>query len=513
MQIKKYIFLFILFLSSQPSHAGWFDSIKSFGRVQNKCLSLFEDQRPITTFANGEEQNLNKKIKKYVDTEIEKLKSASNQVSSERLKSFEDTLRQHTTPWVLFENERLGEQLYLAKLAENDLSLTHTYIAQSLLELMAIKAESIKIDYKGAKLEIKNQYIPQSKSSVFGEPVASRYNGRYIKITNLQTKESIEFWADAIWMIYIYGYYGSFYTPDSNSQILTLNPTQIAKVLKLVPLRQIPKNLENASQVQVFNLHKTHNPEFISHITELQHRIQNIVQTTPNRISTIMQVLKRPEVLPPESVIHIVGPGQNFEEWLIPMAARPDIKIVLFESDLYLYWQSFLANENMQLELWKQIQSDPNYRRFVDLGSNLPTFFEFKKAIHERLSISLYYQNNVYTSKYPGDNPNESKAIPKANLISFNMPLVNETDGSFKHGLRDYINGSRVRGVLKLIKSQAQSLNTIVWVNSENISLRMGDEIVELPSISLPTSQMAFKTEYLFHESKAQTRFLFLRDN
>lgn len=135
----------------------------------------------------------------------------------------------------------------------------------------------------------------------------------------------------------------------------------------------------------------------------------------PDYSKTLAHIFKLREVLPPNGVVLVVGPGANQWEWLLPLLARPDCKILIAGTneipaiqyllsdgkqgslksiDTYMYG-SFLPGVNIRRseeplrEVWNQV---------ARLGP-VPSYAEFKKLLQTQVFAFHDVSKRQFTPK------------------------------------------------------------------------------------------------------------------
>lgn len=205
------------------------------------------------------------------------------------------------------------------------------------------------------------------------------------------------------------------------------------------------------------------------------------------RIASLFALMKNRTLFPKNAVIHIVGPSNSSEEWVLPLLAASDTKIVLFEVDAQLQMLSTALKDDSRLErIWDGITK--NYG-IVLSGSSIRTFDDFKKQVRSRVSLNDGFHNSTYIdSPFVIPPAGGVKAVPRADMIILNQPHLRGADGKALSGL--FVPATNV---LQMILRQLKTDSGLVWVNTEDLSHRMGVEFEYLPHISMPRERTSFE--------------------
>lgn len=204
-----------------------------------------------------------------------------------------------------------------------------------------------------------------------------------------------------------------------------------------------------------------------------------------NRVETLNAMLKDKNILPENGVMHIVGSSNSAEEWVLPLLARKDVKLVLSEHGVGLdALAQQLRSEKVLNEVWRIVEI--KYKASVQ-SSDIKTFADFKNQVRERVTLKDGYDSKTYTdSRSVIRPPNGSNEVPLADVMLLNQPHIYDARGATSSA------GRAASGLMPSIRSQVQPDTGLLWVASESVSRRLGADVFNGPSIKMPASKTSF---------------------
>jgi hypothetical protein len=236
-------------------------------------------------------------------------------------------------------------------------------------------------------------------------------------------------------------------------------------------------------------------------LNEVMQDIRHSVLTSnSDRVQTISGIFRSKKIVPDHGVIHIVGSGGSAEEWVLPLMSRSDTQIHLFEPlPLNRVIKDVLNKEDSLKKLW----SDLN-RQYPEVikKSHIQSFERFQSEIQQRIRLHDGYQLKAKSDLPVIDKTlSSSKGMklqdpPNADLILFNFPHLDDAQGLPLSRVYAGGGGQEASGVKGMIESHLRPGKGLVWVNSEDIHLRMGKDIQDLPGVQLPASLTTFDSQH-----------------
>ena len=210
------------------------------------------------------------------------------------------------------------------------------------------------------------------------------------------------------------------------------------------------------------------------------------------RTGTIATLFKNENIVPQNGVVHIVGASwTSADEWAIPLMARSDISMVLSQhDDLVKALSRNIKNETMLRKVWNELSTKTEYQGLVR-DSHIRSFDQFKDEIRRRISINEGFERSTYQNVEGVVRPiNGSAQVPKADLMIMNQPLL---DDAGLHAI-DHMKSDKVFGA---VKSQMKNNKSLLWVNTEDLSLRVSPQMARQPMIEMPAARTSFRNSEL----------------
>lgn len=202
---------------------------------------------------------------------------------------------------------------------------------------------------------------------------------------------------------------------------------------------------------------------------------QRLKSGRKNSMYLLTRFLKRRELVPEDGVIHVVGPFHNFYEWSLFLFARPDTKLVIFETQMQMMLNS-LENAEKLRNIWNFFaEHHPNVIKY----SHLNSFYEFVNDVLNRVQISEAYTYDItfpLSDKYFVGDGN----IPKADLLFSRYPLRISTISNENPNLKK---------------------GGIMWIVSEDIRRQTGVSRMPKHHLSFPENEKISIENFLSYEN------------
>jgi hypothetical protein len=117
-------------------------------------------------------------------------------------------------------------------------------------------------------------------------------------------------------------------------------------------------------------------------------------------------LLQNETLIPRNGLVHVLGPGIKFMEWLPLLLLRPDLKVIVSELET-AHVTEFFSRYNVTLDALKQ--AFPWLTSLADFNSQR----EFEAFVREKLVIN----RNAFSRDFSKHSPLAGQPIPKADLI------------------------------------------------------------------------------------------------
>jgi hypothetical protein len=198
----------------------------------------------------------------------------------------------------------------------------------------------------------------------------------------------------------------------------------------------------------------------------------------------MVEIIKDREFFPENSIVHVMGPGKNFYEWVLFLLFRPDIKVVIFERDLggNSGHGPFLKN----IHKGKPKEERPRFTqgntplhhisvtKLINLirqeNPILLTLSDITEAqLQTAIDHQLFFQDNINSTHFDPAKFNQSHPytevtpVPKADVILMNHP--------------NYLMG---RPVSDKYKDFSMSNNSVFYGEASPIANLRVNDIIEL---------------------------------
>lgn len=206
------------------------------------------------------------------------------------------------------------------------------------------------------------------------------------------------------------------------------------------------------------------------------------------RETTVVSLLKEEEIVPKNGVIHVMGPSNSAEEWVLPLLSRPDTKIVLFELEAGAIELSRVLKDDKKLfSVWQKLREKYSGYREVLAESHVKSFEQFKNEVQSRVSLNIDFKNQTYVdSPFVIKPANGDLNVPKADMV-----IINEANVQY----RGQVEWRGIHGeeVSDMARAQLKPENGLVWVTTaEEMSHRTG-MLTKFPAVRMPAGRASFR--------------------
>ncbi len=196
-------------------------------------------------------------------------------------------------------------------------------------------------------------------------------------------------------------------------------------------------------------------------------------------VDTLRRIYSDTEVIPPNGVVHILGPGGSVEDWAIPLMARSDTRLILTEGTPFSdHLRLNLLNDTEMRRVYGQLNQ--RYPQLIR-ESHIRTSDQFIAAIRQRITLNTGFENRRFH-----DNPSgvirgwvQGDELPQADFLYANQVNIFAASGQPLNGR----NGGDA-AIYQMFQNQ-MSNNGVMLVTLENIELRLGRYFTQHPSIPI----------------------------